>query len=87
MVQKRATAALRISDEKLAPGLDPDLGMGTRDDFGFEGEFVGAEGVDSGEAHPRPVGETPDAERGVSFAQVTPNGIEAQGASRVEVGD
>lgn len=87
MVQKGAAGRLGVLDEELAALLDPDLGVRARDDFGFERELVGPEGVDGGEAHPGAVGEPPDAQRRVGVPQIARDGVEPQRAAGVEVWD
>ena len=83
MVQKSPGTALGVFHVKLATEVNPDLRVGTRDDFGSKSEFVGAESVDGCEAKARAVGKSTNTQCGVTLAEIARDGIESKGTSGI----
>lgn len=87
VVQERAAGRFCVFDKETTAALDPDLSMGPRYDLALEREAVGAHGVDGGETEARAVGEAADAQGRGTSDEIAGDGLKAEGAPGVDVGD
>ncbi|KAJ7807705.1 hypothetical protein B0H13DRAFT_2153090, partial [Mycena leptocephala] len=86
MVQKRPATALRVPYEELRI-LDPHLRMRATHNLALECNLVRAQRIHRRQPKTRPVREAPDAQGGLTCAEVARDGVEAEGPAGVEVRD
>lgn len=85
MVQERPTTRFGVLDEETSARLDPDFCMGSRDNFAFERELVGAKCIRGRQPQTRAIGEAPYAQGRITLADVSADRVEPQRAARGQV--